>query len=349
MIDAELAATPFDSLDALNNAFEGGLRRMLADDALGAFILVLANATSDVASFDRLRTDLIDGYADWCVRFDRGHPAVRAAAVDDIAVFERLRAYGLENLGVSRHRRVGRWELQLNPVRAFRPPRMSRVADCALHAPFDPEGFHFDRPYLRPEILWEGVLLDEPVRVLFNKFPFAEHHALLVPAPDRHRPQYLNDRIIRSVWRIARHLSVGLPGVGFGYNARGAYASVNHLHFQLFVRTQGTYPVEASEWRHNGGHMPYPFEVAVLTDVEALANAVAHGQSGDRPFNLLIRPDRAYLVARAHQGAYQHSDWTAGFAWSEVAGAITVFDHQAFEDLGERDLDAEYRRLTLKP
>ena len=349
MTDAELTATPFMSLDALDHAFEDGLRRMLADDVLGAFILVLANAAADAASFDRLRADLAGVYADWCARLERDDPVIEAAAADDVAVFERLRALGLENLGTSRHRRAGGWELQLNPVRAFRPPRMSHITDSALRAPFNPEGFHFDRPHLRPEILWEGNLLHEPVRVLFNKFPFAEYHALLVPMPGEHRPQYLNDGVMRSIWRIARQLSVGLPGVGFGYNARGAYASVNHLHFQLFVRTQGSYPIEASEWRHNGGDMPYPLDVKVLTDVELLVNAIMQQQAAEHPFNLLIRPGRAYLVARAHQSTYQHSAWTGGFAWSEVAGTITVFDHRAFERLGEQDLDAEFRRLALRP
>ena len=345
----ELADTPFASLAALAVAFEDGLRRMLADDGLGAFILVLANAGSDAATFDRLRTALAQAYATWCERLDDGDLRITEAAADDVAVLRRLREYGFERLTHSRSRRVGSWELQFNPVRAFRPPRMSAETVRELYATFDPHGFHFDQPYLRPEILWEGRLLSSPLRVLFNKFPFAERHTLVVPDPVAHRPQYLDADVLDLVWRMAERLRPGLPGIGFGYNAQGAYASVNHLHFQCFVRTDGDYPVEASYWRHNGGDRPYPLTVQVFDQLERLVQSVTRLQASNQAFNLLIRRGRGYLIQRACQGQYRHSEWTGGFAWSEVVGAVTVFDQDAFERLREQDLDAEFQRLAVRP
>jgi hypothetical protein len=56
-----------------------------------------------------------------------------------------------------------------------------------------------------------------------------------------------------------------------------------------------------------------------------------------------------YVVQRAIQGSYTHSDWTAGFAWSELAGAVTTFDLDDFERLTEEDLNAEYGRLSVTP
>ena len=345
----DLAGTPFASAKTLAAAFDDGLRRMLADDGLGAFILVLANAVSDPATFERFRPLLTQSYADWCERFDSNHVLAADAPADDADVFRRLREHGFERLMPSRSRHVGPWELQFNPVRAFRPPRMSTHAVRELYAPFDSQAFHFDRAYLRPEILWEGRLLSFPVRVLFNKFPFAERHALLALDPEAHQPQHLTADALDLIWRIAEVLCHGLPGIGIAYNAYGAYASVNHLHFQLFVRSDDDYPIERFYWRHNGGDRPYPLAVKVFDDVGSLLEAVQRLQLGNQAFNLLIRRGRAYLVERLRQGQYRHSTWTGGFAWSEVCGAVTVFDEDVFEELREPDLNAEFERLAVRP
>ena len=54
---------PLASPAAYRAAFESGLQRMLADGGLGAFILVLANASFDAATYRRLAPALGAAFA----------------------------------------------------------------------------------------------------------------------------------------------------------------------------------------------------------------------------------------------------------------------------------------------
>jgi len=337
----------FASPAALRAAFEQGLGELLRHDLLGAFILVLANASFERAMLERLRAPLEEAFTRWCARFERGDQAALTAAADDRAVFLRLHELGLENLAATRWREVGPWEIQFNQLRAFRPARMSGAEVTDLRRPFDPDGFHFNRPFLRREILWEGDLCGAPVRMLYNKFPFAELHALLVPDPEANRPQFLEPQDHDRLWEIGCDLGSRLPGIGFGYNALGAYASVNHLHFQMFLRTTGAYAIESERWWHNGGAQPYPLAVQRHDEPDAAWEALRALHAAGVGYNLLYRPGRLYLVPRAAQGSYRHSDWTGGFAWSEVAGTLTTSDATAFDRLTDGDIRAELARLAL--
>ena len=336
----------FASYEALHAAFEEGLVRMLEQGPLGTFVLVLANASFEPRMWQGLQPSLRAAFQSWCRRFDRRDAMVREAAPDDVDVFERLRQLGFDRLTATRWRDVGPWQVQFNPMRALRPPRASNDVVTALHRPFDADGFHFDRPFLRREILWEGELCRAPLRLLYNKFPFAERHGLLVPYPGRRRPQYLTAEDHGLVWQLVRRLADTLPGLGIAYNAYGAYASINHLHFQSFVREQGVYPIESAQWRHNGGDRDYPVPVTRFSDAAVAWSAVEALHAQGRAYNLLYRPGETYVVARRMQGRYRHSRWTGGFAWAEVCGAVTTFDEQAFTRLDAQDIESELARLA---
>lgn len=337
----------FDSIDVLREAFERRLVDLVDHDVLGVYVLVLANASFERHLFERLRDRLRDAFARWEARFESGDNRAIGAAPDDIAVFQRLREHGFDRLGVTRWRRCGPWWLQFNPLRSFRPPRMSDAVVETTFQPFDDKGFHFNKPFLRDEILWQGEITGVPLRLLYNKFPFAELHGLLVPAPEQCRPQCLRRSDLDEIWRITDWLGARLPGVGFGYNGFGAYASVNHLHFQMYCRSQGGYPIEGAAWTHNGGDTRYPVGVSRCDSMEACWQAVEamHREGGG--YNLLLRPGRAYLVRRALQGSYAHSRWTGGFAWSECAGVCTVFDEDVFAGLDQDAMAAEFAAMAL--
>ncbi len=333
----------------LAQRFAEGLERMLAQhDGLGVFILALANARHEPAVDERLRRPLE-------ARFAALRDQVRATlaagrtlpdAADDQEVFLRLALLGLEALPPTRYRQAGPWRLQYNLLRALRPPRMAHVRVSALHKPFDPDGFHFDRPFLRKEILWEGTLLGRAARLLYNKFPFAPLHGLLVLEPEAHRPQYLREADHHLAWRLCRAAGEGMPGFGLGYNSHGAYASVNHQHFQSFaLEADERLPVEAPCWRHNGGDADYPLDCRRLTDPEAAWEAIEHLHREGRAYNLLYRPGILYLLPRHFQGSYRHAAWTGGFAWSETSGAITTFNADDFASLDAAAIEAELGKL----
>ncbi len=331
--------------------FTAGLERLLrAHDGLGVFILVLANAGFDPLIQQRLQADLEQRLAQLSealrelLRGGRRLPD----APDDVDVFLRLMVLGLEGLPPTRFRQVGPWQLQYNLLRALRPPRMANVAVEGLRKPFDAGGFHFNKPFLQKEVLWEGSLLGRPVRLLYNKFPFAPLHGLLVIDPGAERPQLLGEEEHRLVWDLCEQAGKTMPGLGAGYNSYGAYASVNHQHFQTFVLEAGQrFPVEAPEWRHNGGDVPYPVACACHTGVGRAWERLERLHATDQAYNLLYRPGRLYVMPRRFQGSYHHAGWTGGFAWSELSGSTTTFNADDFQSLDAVAIEAEMAKLAL--
>ncbi len=338
----------FRSIDQYQEAFTTGLERLLDSDKLGAFILVLANAAYDERLHQHLEERLRQRYEEHALalveELRRGCGGTHAE--DDLVVFLKLMALGLDNLEPARHRKVGPWELQYNQLRAFRPSRMSRARVEKLYAPFDEQGFHFNKPFLRDELIWEGELLGHPGRLYYNKFPFAPLHALLVLDPERNRPQFLDAATHELAWQLLERIGGHLPFTGLGYNARGAYSSINHLHLQLYSGKVGGYPVEDARWRHNGGTQAWPLPVERYQDPEASWKRIEELHAGNIAYNLLYRPGLVYIVPRAMQGSCEHDAWTSGFAWAELAGAVTTSCKRDFEALGAGEIDAEMRKLV---
>lgn len=336
----------FRSPQAFRSAFVEGLIPLIAAEGLGTFILALGNAAFDAHIHHLLAPRLLRRFGELS---ERCRAALRSGRTppdphDDLLVFLELVAIGIEDLPTASFRRTGPWELQFNPLRALRPARASASAVQTLRAAFDADGFHFDRPFLRREVLWEGELLGRPGRLLYNKFPFVDLHALWVPEPAAGRPQFLDERAHAGAWQLAAALGDDLPGLGLGYNAYGAYASVNHLHFQWFVRPEPL-PIEDDCWEHNGGRLSYPLPCLRFTDAQEAWRAFAKLHDAGRTYNALYRRGVLYLVPRAFQGRYAHSAWTQGFAWAEVAGAVTTFNLDDFQRLDSRAVEVELRRL----
>ena len=343
-----MPAEIFRSADRYQEAFTLGLERLLHSDKLGAFILVLANAGYDERLHQLLDERLHRRFEEHAEQLTRELRQGRAGAhaEDDLLVFLELMAMGLDSLEPILHRRAGPWELQYNPLRALRPSRMSRVRVKQLHAPFDAQGFHFNKPFLQDELIWEGELLERHVRLYYNKFPFAPLHALLVPDPAGEHPQFLDEATHLLAWRLLEQVDEHLPFTGLGYNARGAYSSINHLHLQLYSGKVGGYPVEDARWRHNGGDEAWPLEVERYEDPAAAWRRIKELHRGNVAYNLLYRPGRVYITPRALQGSYAHDTWTGGFAWAELAGAITTTRREDFENLRAEAIAGEMRKLA---
>lgn len=329
----------FHSTDTLRDGFAAGLERMLGRDALGTFILVAANASFEPGLWQRLETPLAERFSALRDRYRtllaEGMPAPDAP--DDVAVFLKLALLGMDRVGTTQFRSTGPWELQFNLLRAFRPPRMSTGAVTRIARPFDPDGFHFNKPFMAAEALWSGRLAGRDATVFYNKFPFAEMHGLLVPEPAAGHPQLLTADVHAYAWRVTEQLGARLPGFGLGYNALGANASVNHLHLQSFVREQPL-PVEAAHWAHNGGTDPYPVRCRRFTDGQEAWEAVAALHEADTPYNAIYRPGRLYLLPRRFQGGFALPDWTSGLSWYELGGGLITFSPEPFESLEPADV-----------
>jgi hypothetical protein len=333
---------PFGSADGLRDAFAAGLQRLLRDEeGLGPFILVLANAAFDPHIHDLVRHQLTRRFGELTERCRRALVAGRepAGPADDVAVFLRLMAIGFEHIEPVRTRALGLWELQFNQVRSLRPKRAAGRRPAGIRVPFDPQGFHFNKPFLRRETFWSGRIGGLEVDLLFNKFPFVQLHALLVPERSAEEPQLLSRVRHREIWDLTERLAPRLPGIGFGYNSYGAFASVNHLHFQMFVR-EAPLPMAEAHWRHNGGDVPYPACCETFGGVEAAWQRISELHARETPYNLVYRPGRLYCLPRRLQGAYDPPAWCGGHAWYEMAGGVVAFNADDFGALGAAEVQA---------
>lgn len=338
----------FSSPERLRAAFLAGLERQLDDPGLGAFILVLANARFDPGIWPSLKAPL-------SVRLERQFAAIQAElrcgqAVnhpdDDLLAFLKLAALGFEHLNGTAWRQVGPWEIQFNPIRALRPARASQLRTDGCTPPaFNPGGFQFNKPFLTPEILWQGELRRHPVRLLYNKFPFADLHGILVPDPARQHPQRLSQNWHLYAWHLAESLTPRLPGFGISYNSYGAQASVNHLHFQTFVRERPL-PVADPAWRHNGGAMVYPLLCHVFEDALDAWFFIEHLHAGNQPYNLAYTGERLYCLPRKPQGSQPSPSWSAGQAWYELAGGAITANQGDFHNLTAEQIAAELAALA---
>ena len=114
-----------------------------------------------------------------------------------------------------------------------------------------------------------------------------------------------------------------------------AGASVNHFHFQGFIRQQ-PFPIEKNHWRHNGGADKYPLQVERFEDAESSWAYIDQLTGHDRAFNCLYRNNYCYVVPRKYQGTVELPDWLTGAGWIDMAGAITVADEYTFNAVDER-------------
>lgn len=339
---------PFSSAPSFCQAFSAGLSGLLRGGGLGPFILVCANATFDPeihsataaeleALYLRLREQFVDS-------LENGR-AIQEVE-EDLLVFLKIQAVGLERLRHTERRQAGRWELQFNHLRSFRPRRIAARAPAGIHADFDEAGFHFNKGFMQKEAFWAGTLCGKEATLYYNKYPFVDFHALLVPERESRLPQFLTQEHHNYVWELTSQLAETLDGVGFGYNSIGAFASVNHLHFQMFLKPQG-FPVMDAVWRHNGGGEPYPAQCLAFGDPRAAWGCIQMLHSGEIAYNLLYAPGRLFVFPRLKQGAYPQPAWTSGFTWHELAGGVVIFNREDYENLDEFTIREELARLDV--
>ena len=339
-----------EDINQFRALFVQRLHDMLDSGELGAFILVLANSMQDAATRAQLETKLRQV-------FDQHREAHQAgalqAAPDDIQVFGQLLKTGIDDYGVWRVSRKHPWLQFFNPLRALRPARASAELIENIRRPFNENGFHFNKPFLRAERLWRGELQDEDgsafeCTVLYNKFPFLPYHFILAPNATDCFQQYLHQEFHELVWGLCEQHVDTLPGLGFGYNSIGACASVNHLHFQGFIYPSDL-PVELGQWRHNGGEVQYPMQCTVCDDIDNAWQAIRLLHLLNQPYNLLYRPGRCYVLSRKMQGNPEVYPRVVGAGWIEACGVFSEADEAAIDKLTADSLCAEIHSLSAQP
>jgi hypothetical protein len=332
---------PFNSPASLQQDFADGLATLLDHHrSLGVYILVLANAACDQDLWAPLSAPLAARHGELAgsIAESLRRGLKLDEPDDDVLVFLKLNTIGPEHLGTIENRRAGPWDLMFNPIRALRPPRISGMSFAGLLRAFDPAGFHFNKPFLAREIFWEGEVAGKTARLLYNKFPFARLHGLLVPEPQRGMPQFLTPELHGWAWELCAQS--GVPSLCLGYNSYGAGASVNHLHFQSFVPAS-LLPLQDACFAHNGGNEPYPVPCQRFTDAETAWFELDRLHQNNTPYNLIYSRDCLHLIARVPQDSENLNAQSRGYGWSEMAGAVTLFSREAYENLDAAGFEQE--------
>lgn len=338
----------FASKEQFRHLFEQGLVKLLEHDGLGIFILVLANASFDQHVHDYTYTALLKKYQQLSAKYQflLQDGQLLTEPEDDILVFLKLMAMGIDKVSQTEFRQTEQWELQFNHIRSLRPARLSKNVIEGIRLDFNPDGFHFNKPFLQKECFWSGMMNNKHLDVFYNKFPFARFHSLLVPEKEASLPQYLSQEYHEYIWQITESLGQSLSGIGMAYNSYGAFSSINHLHFHLFIK-EHPLPVTEPVWSHNGGAKSYPIQCEVFSSVKQAWDFIEQLHEQQISYNLIYQPGKIYCLPRKHQGTYPDSAWSSGFAWYEVSGGFTTFNHTQFMDLDCQTLEQELSVLSL--
>mmetsp|Transcript_29651 Transcript_29651/g.40944 ORF Transcript_29651/g.40944 Transcript_29651/m.40944 type:complete len:419 (+) Transcript_29651:582-1838(+) len=209
----------------------------------------------------------------------------------------------------------GRWGFvaQLNEGRAAKKRPTEFSVDEVLQ-PFDESKFNFKK-VSQSEVLFQfGSSADassafvpevpvehNPTMVLINVSPIEYGHVLLVPRILDNLPQQMSQSELRLALQMAA--SANNPYMRVGYNSLGAYATINHLHFQAYY-LMAPFPVERApssslgvvKWGVRVQRLrEYPCRGLVFEGGDSIAHladlvgrACTRLQEINVPFNLLI-------------------------------------------------------------
>ncbi len=275
---------------------------------------------------------------------------------------------------------------QLNEGRATKK-RPTEFAVDAVCAAFDAAKFNFTKAD-EAEVLFQfepaagraskqppgyterGAVDASPNLVLINVSPIEYGHVLLVPHVLSALPQQLRPDLLLLALHLAREANN--PYFRVGYNSMGAYATINHLHFQAYYLT-APFPIERAptaplpggakrrRWRGVAAHRVARFPVRALVfevgaGLEEMAEAVGAAtdalQAANVPFNLLIadRGARVFLIpqrfaARVARGDVPEDLLATGInpAVFEIAGHLL---YKRAEDYDAATQETAWRLLA---
>jgi len=345
---------------SLENEFQDAYRNKLGamlqtheeerDFGLAAFILVCANAYFDIDTLSTMKEDLQLSFLrlkNYFGQFFASGQVLEERYAEDMLVFLKMALVGMDDLQVTQHKNLSHWTVQFNHLRSFRPQRSAARVVTSIDSQFNENLFYYDPVLCERENFWSGMIQGKKTYLLYNKYPFARYHALLIPEPERRQRQFLEKENHTWAWNATNFLTEMIPGFGVGYNSLGTFASVNHLHFQTFIE-QGGLPVTQNKWKHNGGSETYPVVCTVFDSWEESWSwlETIHTKNTSA-YNLLYGKNRIYCFERKKQGTYKHSRWTSGFAWYEVSGNIITFNREDFMNLTPDQVDKEFQKIAI--
>ena len=128
------------------------------------------------------------------------------------------------------------------PIRGFRPKRNAKEKNVSLNEPA--KGFNYACRECDFEVFESNQFVNIKIDFMYNKYPFAPYHFLLIPNRREVHNQFLDpEKDSKILEYLVSTANSSEDEVRFGYNSLGAHASVNHLHFHGFL-TKGKMPID---------------------------------------------------------------------------------------------------------
>jgi hypothetical protein len=341
--------TIFQSTEHFRRAFARGLERLAQRQEPGPTILVAANNCQDPTALSpacqRIRQDL---FAATCQKYQAALTTPQVNERENITILRNIKEQlNTAALATTSTRKIDNtWPVQLNPIRKLRPRRdaAKTVMSMREHEPFDQLKLNFTMEQLQTECIWKGTLEGRRIRLFFNMFPFRTLHAILVPEPTKQYRQELTEELHLWACVVVELVGSKIPWFGMGYNSVGAFASIDHLHWQTYIDPV-LLPVMHDHWQHNDGKDAYPLPCETFTRPNDSWEWIKARQEADRPYNLLYTPSRVFCFPRPFQGSYGHAPWTSGFAWYECAGGMITFTDAEYDVLTATMILDEYAKM----
>ncbi len=323
----------------LEQHFKQKLTTLVNNRQVGSYILALANALTNSNLYQQLDQDLQTAL------HNLKQQAVNAPD-DDLQVFSQLIEPKTPFPSLAENKRVGVWQVSLNPIRAYRPARNAQQKINSIYKPFDQNAFHFNKPFLQKEMLAEIHYQNKKIKLFFNKFPFSKFHLLLLLEPEKQQAQLLNRDSLSYMSHLAEQIDDKTHYQYLAYNAIGAFASVNHLHFHYNLLDYPL-PIFDPQWQHNGGNKAYPLRVYVFNNASDAWHFIDELHQQDICYNLILHKNKILVIPRKFQGDYPVSSWLQNIAWFELSGVFTLADSKQFELIRENTLFTELEKLRL--
>lgn len=275
----------------------------------------------------------------------------------------RVFAYPLSPVHMQKER-VGRFWKILNPGRTqYYVDFIGDNQDASDMAPVFSEHtddeMDFEKIFstVSPEVfLFSKELASGTAAFCVNKFPSHPYHFLLVPEPEKKYPQYLTEQAVSMALET---MDLSNERLYFGFNSRGAWASINNLHLHGIYHPEAL-PIEDAEMIPYGDIdgcevsllRDYPAGTAVFSsdDRKALTRAtmrfVKTLQDKNIPHNILMAKGKIYVFPKSEAGRYARNE---RYGYMELAGEIIGFLRAArFRGLTEDEIIGEMERVTIR-
>eukprot|EP00210_Caulerpa_lentillifera_P006864 g6561.t1 len=253
---------------------------------------------------------------------------------------------------------------------------------------FDTKKFNFEKAVMKevlfefeltenkgpPRIEMEAIVSSSPNLVMLNVNPIETGHILLVPRVLDKLPQQIIPNAMFLALRFAS--AVGNSYFRLNYNSFGAFASVNHLHFQGYF-LMAPYPIERAPARElrklNSTSVViselrnYPvrcwtfdmcssFDESVKEMVQVISQFCTHLQNNNTPFNMVIAdcgaraiicPQRFGEKMAAGQIPEEMKETEVIPAVSEIAGHFISKHKSDYETLTQKKIFALLAEASL--